>query len=209
MRGFAPAFASHGRKQTMGRPFRSRTLQELDEMLLAYRMSRPRMRAVASWLRSIRQATGVPVEEIRRKLGVTKWEVFRLEQSEANERIQLSSLRNAARGLDCELVYALVPRHGSLAEMAAKAREDREERQREQLEARAEKLKPWLEWAGARELLIDGLRKSLQRYYGVRVRGVRRPPSQRQVREALKKAEEAVRLARLASRAERSVVSCQ
>jgi predicted DNA-binding mobile mystery protein A len=43
-------------------------------------------------------------------MGITQPSVQRLELSEAEGTIQLSSLRRAAEALDCEVVYALVPR---------------------------------------------------------------------------------------------------
>jgi predicted DNA-binding mobile mystery protein A len=42
--------------------------------------------------------------------GISQPSVQRLELSEAKGSIQLSTLRRAAEALDCEVVYALVPR---------------------------------------------------------------------------------------------------
>ncbi len=180
----------------MGRTLKWKSMKELEEALLAFRISRRRGRTVASWLRAIRQATGTPVEEVREKLGVTKWEVFRLEQSEAEGRIQISSLRKAAQGLDCELVYALVPREGSLEEMRARQLGAQRNKQMDRDHERALRLKPWLKWTGAHELLIDAMRKALQRYEGVRMRPMKKPPDDWDVQEALEKAAEAVRMAK-------------
>ena len=44
--------------------------------------------------------------------------VIYLEKSEADYRITLGSLRDAADALGCELVYALVPKSGSIQELA-------------------------------------------------------------------------------------------
>jgi predicted DNA-binding mobile mystery protein A len=41
-----------------------------------------------------------------------------LEKSEAEYRITLGSLRDAADALGCQLVYALVPKSGSMQELA-------------------------------------------------------------------------------------------
>ena len=49
-------------------------------------------------------------EQLGERMGVSQPSVQRLELSEANGTIQLSSLRRAAEALDCEVVYALVPR---------------------------------------------------------------------------------------------------
>jgi len=116
---------------------------------------------------------GVPVNEVARRLGVARWEVYRLEQSEMESRIMLATLRKAAKGLDCELVYALVPRKGSLEEMAAQEKAERDEaRAKKQEEAQRKKLlerKPWLETIGYRKALLDALRVGLRRE-GIRIR---------------------------------------
>jgi len=49
-------------------------------------------------------------------MGVSQPTVVQLEQSEANGTIRLATLRRAADALNCDLVYALVPRAGSLEE---------------------------------------------------------------------------------------------
>jgi transcriptional regulator with XRE-family HTH domain len=61
----------------------------------------------------------IPVDEFAERLGVSRREIFRLEKSEEEARIQLGTLRRAAEALDCELIYALTPRQGTLGEMAA------------------------------------------------------------------------------------------
>ncbi len=62
------------------------------------------------WLRVIRQALGMPRSDLAARLGITSSTVERIEASEQRETIQLDTLRRAASALDCELVYALVPR---------------------------------------------------------------------------------------------------
>lgn len=62
------------------------------------------------WLRVIRQALGMTRNDMAARLGITSSTVARIEASEQRETIQLDTLRRAAAALDCELVYALVPR---------------------------------------------------------------------------------------------------
>jgi hypothetical protein len=62
---------------------------------------------------------------------VSRREIFRLEKSEEEARIQLGTLRRAAEALDCELIYALTPRQGTLHEMAAVREEAREAARRQ------------------------------------------------------------------------------
>ena len=62
------------------------------------------------WIGAIRKALGMTRAQLGRRLGVTAASVADVERSEKLDRIQLDTLRRAAAALDCELVYALVPR---------------------------------------------------------------------------------------------------
>jgi len=48
--------------------------------------------------------------DLAARMGVEPSTVVRLELSERQRRVQLSTLDRAAQALDCEVVYALVPR---------------------------------------------------------------------------------------------------
>jgi predicted DNA-binding mobile mystery protein A len=52
----------------------------------------------------------MPARLMGERLSVTQGAVFAMERSEAAGTIQLDTLRRAADALDCDLVYALVPR---------------------------------------------------------------------------------------------------
>src|SRR5271170_6569808 len=52
------------------------------------------------------------------RLGKAPTLVVNLEKSEAEYRITLGSLRAAADALGCQLVYALVPKSGSIQDLA-------------------------------------------------------------------------------------------
>lgn len=62
------------------------------------------------WLRSIRESIGRSIRGQAALLGLAPATLQKSEQSEANDRITLGQLRKLASGLDCELVYALVPK---------------------------------------------------------------------------------------------------
>jgi predicted DNA-binding mobile mystery protein A len=66
------------------------------------------------WVRAVRDALGMSTRQLATRMGVAQPTVVQLEQSEANGTIQLATLRRAADALNCDLVYALVPRNGSL-----------------------------------------------------------------------------------------------
>lgn len=83
--------------------------RSLDRILEPYRKAhrRPPPRG---WIRAIRDALGMTAGQLGERMGVSQPSVQRLELSEAQGTIQLKSLRRAAEAMDCEVVYALVPR---------------------------------------------------------------------------------------------------
>lgn len=62
------------------------------------------------WLKLIREALGLTERQQAQRLGIAGSTLHKSEQSEADARITLAQLRKLADGLDCELVYALIPR---------------------------------------------------------------------------------------------------
>lgn len=76
------------------------------------------------WVKATRTALGMTLEQLGNRLSIAKQNVSKLEQREQDGSITLNSLRQAARALDMELVYGLVPKDGSLeALIDRKARE--------------------------------------------------------------------------------------
>jgi predicted DNA-binding mobile mystery protein A len=67
-------------------------------------------RPARGWIRATRDALGMSTRQLAHRLGVSQPTIVHLEQSEASDTIQLGSLRRVADALDCDLVYALVPR---------------------------------------------------------------------------------------------------
>ena len=149
------------------------TRKKLDETMLAFRLARRAVGETKGCLRAVRQAVGIPVDEVARRLGVCRWEVFRLEKSESESRIMLNTLRRAAAALDCELVYGLTPREGTLEELAAaqkaaheKALEESHEKRRAEPKATEEKVLKQIRW---RRAILKGFRRGL-RQAGMKVR---------------------------------------
>lgn len=98
-----------------------RARQSLDSSLADYpRDARPPR---LGWVRAIRDALGMSGSELGARLGVSRSAVSQLEKSEASESIRLATLRQAADALDCDLVYALVPRTGLEEQVARRARQ--------------------------------------------------------------------------------------
>src|SRR6266568_9311981 len=110
---------------------REKLRRELDEAVLGLRVARTGNRGVTSWVRSLRLALEVTAEQLAGKLGVQRREVYRLETSEMQGVIGLGRLKSAAEALGCELVYGMVPRQGTLEELAAEVKEAQRQAMRE------------------------------------------------------------------------------
>lgn len=79
------------------------------------------------WLRAIREGLGLTLETVGKKLGQSRRRIQEFEDAEAKDRITLHSLRRVAAAMDCELVYAIVPKTGTISDLAerrAQAEED-------------------------------------------------------------------------------------
>lgn len=72
------------------------------------------------WINEIRTALGLTAAQLGVRMGVSQAGVSQLERREAEGGVTLNSLRAAADALECDLVYALVPRAGSITAMMEK-----------------------------------------------------------------------------------------
>jgi predicted DNA-binding mobile mystery protein A len=79
-------------------------------------------------MREVRGALGMTAAQLASRLGIKQPTLSKLERSEARGTITLESLRKAARALDCELVYALVPRRSLQERIAERVRQVAHER---------------------------------------------------------------------------------
>ena len=89
---------------------RRRLDRRYDSASVEHLKARPRM----GWVRAVRDALGMSTRQLAARMGVAQATVVQLERSEANGTVQLATLRRAADALNCDVVYALVPRDGSL-----------------------------------------------------------------------------------------------
>lgn len=62
------------------------------------------------WIRTFRKALGMSSPQLAMRLDVSKSQASQMERMETEDRITLKQLRRVADALDCDLVYALVPR---------------------------------------------------------------------------------------------------
>ena len=82
----------------------------LDSHLKPLRDIPPLVRPAHGWIRPIREALGMTTGQFAKRLGVSQPRVAALEKAEADGVVSLKSLRKAAEALECDFVYALVPK---------------------------------------------------------------------------------------------------
>jgi predicted DNA-binding mobile mystery protein A len=68
------------------------------------------MRPQKGWIRAVRDALGLTTRQYAQRLGLSQARVVALEKGEVDGSLTLASLRSAAEGLNCELVYVFIPR---------------------------------------------------------------------------------------------------
>jgi predicted DNA-binding mobile mystery protein A len=103
---------------------RARARAALDQRFAGWReVPAKGARPHGGWIRAIRDALGMTAEDLADRMGLTQSAVTRLEKSERSGRIQLDTLQRAAHALECDLVYALVPRRNLDEMVAERARE--------------------------------------------------------------------------------------
>lgn len=111
--------------------FRELRVKQLSRSLGAFDTAKAVTRPRRGWLRAIREATGMSLRQVGEEMGVTPQLVASFEKSEGKNRITLQSLEMAAHAMGCRLIYAIVPKSGTLQELSERrARRDAEEQVR-------------------------------------------------------------------------------
>jgi predicted DNA-binding mobile mystery protein A len=64
----------------------------------------------AGWIRATRDALGMSGTELARRMGIAPQTLAQIEKNETSGSIRLETLERAARALNADLVYAVVPR---------------------------------------------------------------------------------------------------
>ena len=90
--------------------FSAKIREEIQETLKNGSFQSPQIRPNLGWIRSIRMALGMSSKQLADRMHVKPPRITELENAEIQGNITLKSLRRAAEALDCEVVYALVPR---------------------------------------------------------------------------------------------------
>jgi len=102
---------------------RDLALRQLDAILQPVAALRTLTRPEPGWAAAIRRALGLTTRQMAKRLGLSQSSYADAESNEAREAISLKQLRRIADALDCDLVYALLPRRPLTEMVDARAAE--------------------------------------------------------------------------------------
>lgn len=98
--------------------FKNLRLRQLERSVRPFLAAQSVSRPPKGWIRAIREASGITLLELAKQMKRSLSLAAQFERSETEYRITLNSLRQVADALGCDLVYALVPKRGTLHDLA-------------------------------------------------------------------------------------------
>ena len=128
----------------------------------------------SGWLKAVRGALGMNTRQLAERVGVDQSNITRLEAREPSGNVTLERLANAAKAMNCKLIYAIVPedRYSDLDAII-----DEQARDLAQLLVRRTEHSMRLEHQGAHDddlaKDVDGLRSQLKSKMDTRLWGKR------------------------------------
>ncbi len=95
---------------------KNRKLQiaQLESRIALFASTRKLPNPPTGWVKAIRLALGMSLEQLADRLSITKQSVHNIEKREKDGAVTLRTLRETARALDMDFVYGFVPKDGSL-----------------------------------------------------------------------------------------------
>jgi predicted DNA-binding mobile mystery protein A len=93
---------------------KSLQIQQLNSKMLAFTSLQKVAPPPTGWIKAIRNAIGMSMLQLAKRLSITKQSVQDIERREKDGSISIKALREAARALDMQLIYGFVPNDGSL-----------------------------------------------------------------------------------------------
>jgi len=107
----------------MSQRFDRLRIRQLDQSLASFRQLKAQQPPEGGWARAIRESLGMSQRQLAERMGVSKTTVLSAERNEARGAIKLESLEALADGLDCDLVYAFLPRDSLEASLEKRAQD--------------------------------------------------------------------------------------
>lgn len=96
---------------------RTLLIEQLEQKLKPFSQARLVLIPERGWINTIRTTLNMTMAQLGKKLNITRQGVKRIEESEANGTITINSLKNVANAMDLKLVYALIPKNGTIDDL--------------------------------------------------------------------------------------------
>jgi len=91
--------------------------QQLNEKLAQLTVLQQVIVPPIGWIKAIRNGIGMSMEQLGKKLSITKQGVMDIEKREKEGAVTIKSMQELAKALDLKFVYGFVPNAGSLEQM--------------------------------------------------------------------------------------------
>jgi predicted DNA-binding mobile mystery protein A len=95
-------------------------IKQVDELISDIKSQKQVQMPKTGWIKLIRTALGMSTRALGERIGLVQSRIAVIEHGEMNRTITLHTLEKVAEGLNCELVYFLIPKSGSLASFREK-----------------------------------------------------------------------------------------
>jgi predicted DNA-binding mobile mystery protein A len=94
----------------MNRKYKLLELEQIDKKLDKYRILLGDIRPKKGWINTVRKALGMSGRQLASRIGVSQPRVAEIEKKEMDNSLTLKTMQQVAEGLECEFVYAFVPK---------------------------------------------------------------------------------------------------
>ena len=91
--------------------------QQLNEKMLQLSGMQHVIVPPIGWIKAIRNGIGMSMEQLGKKLSITKQGVMDIEKREKEGAITIKSMQEIAKAIDMQFIYGFVPDAGSLDQM--------------------------------------------------------------------------------------------
>ncbi len=92
-------------------------IEQLDRKLKGFHAAAQVTPPPIGWLKAVRVALGMSLQQLADKMSITKQSVQEIEIREKEGNITLRTLKDAASALDMQLIYGFVPKDGTLDDL--------------------------------------------------------------------------------------------
>ncbi|MBW6479729.1 MAG: mobile mystery protein A [Bacteroidales bacterium] len=92
-------------------------MEQLDTKILLLKKVENIVIPPSGWVYSIRQALGMSLRQLGKRMGITPQSVKEMEEREQNETISIKVLRQFGKSLNLKLIYGFIPLSGNLEDI--------------------------------------------------------------------------------------------